>query len=341
MPILIPKDKTKKQVVLDTIMDYIQSGVLKPGDRMPGIRQLARDFDVSYAVINDAYNVLDSRQIIIRHLGSGTFINPAIKFRETRLVALLSSYQRHDIEDYYEPLLEAANEADVLPLLGILPCGNPESWGKIIGKVLDRNPDLIMIDVEARRFPLNKLKKLLHGRRYCFVNRWEWDDTEPYSAVLNDYVAAYAEALLYLKERGHRKIIVYAFHVRPLQFMRKRLEAAAEKAGLKFGKELFLLSRDRMQIEPETLKKLWEEEKPTAVFALSDYLMMGFMEQVRKYCPALSGICKVGIFHFHYSSYPGHEFASVPLDFDLLWKTVLQSNGDKNVILIPPKKIQQ
>ena len=91
MPILIPKDKTKKQVVLDTIMDYIQSGVLKPGDRMPGIRQLARDFDVSYAVINDAYNVLDSRQIIIRHLGSGTFINPAIKFRETRLVALLSS----------------------------------------------------------------------------------------------------------------------------------------------------------------------------------------------------------------------------------------------------------
>lgn len=337
---LTPKDKTKKQIVIDAIMGHIQSGALKSGDRMPGIRQLAQEFDVSFAVINDAYNVLEAQKVIIRHLGSGTFINPAYKFRGTRLVALLSSYRRQDIEDYYEPLLEAANEADVLPILGILPCGNPKAWEEVIHKVIARDPDLILIDVEGRLFPLQLLKKLLKDRAYRFVNRWEWDDAKPEQAILHDYVNAYAEALLYLKKHGHRKIIVHGFHLAPLPFMKKRLEAAAERAGLKFGRELFSLPRGAMKKDPKALERLGRDEHPTAVFVLSDYLMMGFMDDVEKYFPALSGLEKVGMFHSHYSTYPGHEFASVPLNFSSLWKTALDQTEERNVVLIPPDKIQ-
>ncbi len=336
---MIAKDKSKKQIVLDAIMGYIQSGALKPGDRMPGIRKLAQDFDVSYAVINDAYNVLDSQNVIIRHLGSGTFINPAFKFRGTRLVALLSSYQRRDIENYYEPLLEAANEADVLPILGVLPCEDPGAWEETIRKVLDRDPDLILIDVEGRHFPLKKLKKLLQGRAYRFVNRWEWSDVEPESAVLHDYTEAYAEAFRHLNERGHKKTIVYSFHVEPMPFMQKRLEEAAERAGLRFGRDLFLLGRDKQRIDSAALDRLWKKEQPTAVFALSDYLMMGFMEEAEKHCPELSSIYRVGMFNFHYSRYPGHEFASVPLNFAKLWQVALEQNDEKGVIIIPPDKI--
>ena len=194
-------DKTKKQTVLDAIGAEIQHGVLKPGDRMLGIRELATRFGVSYAVINAVYNVLEKQKVIIRYPRSGTYINPALKFRHTRLVALLTDYGRQNIESYFETFLEAVSVADVLPIIQTLPHDRPNAWKESITRVLERNPDLILIDVEGRFFPLKQLRKLLKGCNYRFVNRWEWIEQKPERAVINDYVTAYAEALKYLKNR--------------------------------------------------------------------------------------------------------------------------------------------
>lgn len=334
------KEKSKKQTVIDTITAHIQTGILKPGDRMLGMRELAQKFNVSYAVINDAYNVLAAEKIIIRHLGSGTFINPAYKFRKTRMVALLTDYKRFSIEDYYDSLLETANRLDVLPVISYLsPAKKLEERKKDICKVLNRNPDLILIDLEAIHFPLQELRQILQGRRYCFTHRWEWNEPVNGTAVLHDYVAAYTEALIHLKARGNRKIIIYSFHKIPLPFMKERLTAAAEKAGLQFGKELFLLPRDFVREEPRALKCLWEKEKPTAVFALSDYLMIDFISKATQTCPELLQIDKAGIFHSHYSSYPGHEFPSIPLDFPKLWETALNQSLRDEIFFIQPQKI--
>ncbi len=332
-------DKTKKQTVLDAIGAEIQHGVLKPGDRMLGIRELATRFGVSYAVINAVYNVLEKQKVIIRYPRSGTYINPALKFRHTRLVALLTDYGRQNIESYFETFLEAVSVADVLPIIQTLPHDRPNAWKESITRVLERNPDLILIDVEGRFFPLKQLRKLLKGCNYRFVNRWEWIEQKPERAVINDYVTAYAEALKYLKNHNHSKILVFGFHTEPQPFMKINLKKTAETVGLEFGKELIYSSRNGMNAAPEELAELYKKHHPTAVFALSDFLLMELRRYAAIHCPPLQALESVGIFNLNYSNYPGNEFASVPLDFAKVWKISLDPGNDQSVVTVPPLPI--
>lgn len=334
---MIVQKQTKKKMIIDSIMDELHNGTLHPGDRLLGIRDMARKFNVSVAAVNDAYNQLEMRGIIQRHFGSGTYINAKYKFPQTRLVAILTTCEKKNIEGYYETMLETVNELEVLPLIGILYVDN---WKETIQMVLDRDPDLVLIDVDGRRFPMNILEGLLHGKKHVYINRWEWDKFQPKGAVLNDYAEAYARVFHYLISLGHRKIIVNNFHAKPQPFMIQRLTTAAAKVGLTLGRDLHLFSHDTILKSPEKLYDLWKKEKPTALAALSDALIPEFMQAAEKYCPELLGIERAGVFHSHLCTIPGQEFFSVPLDFAGLWRKALEPGAENRVEFIQPLTIE-
>lgn len=60
--------------VQDQIAALIQSGQLKPGDRLPSVRDLAKDLLVSLITIRRAYSELDQAGLIVRKQGQGTFV---------------------------------------------------------------------------------------------------------------------------------------------------------------------------------------------------------------------------------------------------------------------------
>lgn len=52
----------------------IASGELRPGDRLPSLRELARDLVVNHLTVKKAYGVLEAQKLIRTRQGLGTFV---------------------------------------------------------------------------------------------------------------------------------------------------------------------------------------------------------------------------------------------------------------------------
>lgn len=60
--------------VVQQIETLILEGVLRAGDRLPGERELARQFDVSRPILRDALKAVEARGLIVTRHGGGTHV---------------------------------------------------------------------------------------------------------------------------------------------------------------------------------------------------------------------------------------------------------------------------
>ena len=73
-PRLVPQRLSDRLAVL--LGDQIDSGALRPGDRLPTEQQLAAAHGVSRTVVREAVHQLQSRQRVVSRQGSGVFVAP-------------------------------------------------------------------------------------------------------------------------------------------------------------------------------------------------------------------------------------------------------------------------
>ena len=66
-------DKLYKQVAL-RIAELIEHGTLRPGERIPSVRELSEREEVSIATVTQAYRVLESRGLIEARPQSGYYV---------------------------------------------------------------------------------------------------------------------------------------------------------------------------------------------------------------------------------------------------------------------------
>ena len=60
--------------IIDRTLLAIASGELKPGQRLPTVRQVAIDLHVNPNTVSRAYRELDIRRIVTTQRGTGTFV---------------------------------------------------------------------------------------------------------------------------------------------------------------------------------------------------------------------------------------------------------------------------
>jgi len=58
------------------ISDYISSGVCSSGDKLPTIRELAKEYGVSYVTVIEAVRILAQEGKIVKRQGSGVYVTP-------------------------------------------------------------------------------------------------------------------------------------------------------------------------------------------------------------------------------------------------------------------------
>lgn len=72
----IDKNSSKpyyEQLVLG-IKQQVVTGILQPGDRLPSVRELAKELLMNPNTISKAYKVLEVENVIVTVKGKGTFI---------------------------------------------------------------------------------------------------------------------------------------------------------------------------------------------------------------------------------------------------------------------------
>jgi GntR family transcriptional regulator len=79
--------------VMQQIRHAVETGVLQPGDQLPGIRTLAQEIVVSHTTVAKAYSELEHEGLLeIRH-GSGAYI-AASRGKKSRLGRMRAAGQR-------------------------------------------------------------------------------------------------------------------------------------------------------------------------------------------------------------------------------------------------------
>lgn len=333
----LTQKQTKKQQVLTALEKNIHEGILKPGDRLQGIRALALEFGVSTIVIKEAYKILKKNGLIKISQKKGVFVNPGFVRGKSRLVLLLTDARQENIEHYYDTLFQTASECNVYVVTVLVKKDDIE---RQISHALEQNPDLVLIDIEARNYSYSLLEALLAGIHHRYIRRWEWDEDIIADTVVCDYTGTYIRGLDYLMARGHSKILFLGYHEHPQKFLLKIFSRIEEVTGLAFGKELIYYAvEETLHRFPENLKQTYDANHPTAIMGMSDYLLYKLHTYAEYNCPALCALDRIGVFDLHFSRIPGMEHPSIPFDYLKLWHKSLESSYYQTPKVIPPCKI--
>ncbi len=63
--------------IVDQVKHQIANGTLRAGDRMPSVRELARQLPANQNTVLKAYDLLSREGLLIRKRGDGTFVDEA------------------------------------------------------------------------------------------------------------------------------------------------------------------------------------------------------------------------------------------------------------------------
>jgi GntR family transcriptional repressor for pyruvate dehydrogenase complex len=97
----IEHSRTADEVV-GQIEALILEGVLRAGDRLPGERELSRQFEVSRPILRDALKALETRGLLTTRHGGGTHVSDLIGEVFSKPVMDLFSTHRKAAADYLE-----------------------------------------------------------------------------------------------------------------------------------------------------------------------------------------------------------------------------------------------
>jgi GntR family transcriptional regulator len=84
--------------IVERVKHLVATDVLKPGDQLPTVRQLAADLRVNFNTVARAYRILDEAGVISTQQGRGTFVlepplpESATRLRRETLEALTKSF---------------------------------------------------------------------------------------------------------------------------------------------------------------------------------------------------------------------------------------------------------
>ncbi|MEQ8305299.1 MAG: FCD domain-containing protein [Hoeflea sp.] len=97
----IAHSRTADEVV-HQIEILVLEGILRVGDKLPGERELAKQFDVSRPILREALKVLEGRGLLTTQHGGGTFVADVIGQVFTRPVMELIARHQKATLDYLE-----------------------------------------------------------------------------------------------------------------------------------------------------------------------------------------------------------------------------------------------
>lgn len=89
--------------IISSIKELAVRGVLKPGEKLPSVRELSRQMTINPNTIQKAYQELERQGIIYMERGKGTFISPDIQAtnKDSRIKDLKENLRKILVECIY------------------------------------------------------------------------------------------------------------------------------------------------------------------------------------------------------------------------------------------------
>jgi DNA-binding LacI/PurR family transcriptional regulator len=196
-----------KKSMVDTISEKLESEImsnaLPPGSRLMSVRMLSKHFDVSIKVIQKVFERLESKKLIVRRHGSGTFVSKHCTTNNTnnnRRTAFLFNPSRDIEEAYHFQVFRGATEA--LAKVGrSLELVLDDNYDK-----LDEHYDSVILSSTIDFETIADVSRLLPCVIYGCVT-----EIDGLCEVIPDYFKGTVIAIEHLKGLGYEKIFFVRF----------------------------------------------------------------------------------------------------------------------------------
>lgn len=287
------KSIPKYQVVRDALTDWIKSGELSLGDRLPTESDLAKRFEVSRQTVRQAVGELVQKGVLERIQGSGTYYKESsetnVAARNTRIVGVVTTY----ISDYIFPHIIRGiegrlSEHNFSPLLYSTQ-NNHARERRALEDILERGVDALIVEATKSATPNTNID-LYHqlaqrGIPVVMIHAKYPELQVPLIEV--DDVEGGRLATRHLSGLGHKKIGAI-MKLDDSQGVR-RLEGFMDAVGelqLQFrANYLAFYSTEDESIVAESYAKrlaaMGQEQRPTAVFCYNDAIAAGLIRFLR------------------------------------------------------------
>ena len=132
----------------DSLQTLIDQGTLKPGHRIPSVRRMAMQRDVSIATVLQAYSVLENRGLLEARPQSGYYVRPKLlaQLPEPRMARPMAKPAYVGDNDLAPSIVAQSEEPEFLPLGAA--CPDPALFpnrklARILGAVVRDDPALL------------------------------------------------------------------------------------------------------------------------------------------------------------------------------------------------------
>lgn len=265
----------KFEYVEKSFIEQIQSGKLKPGDKLPDMPQLCNLYQVSHITIQKALTELQQQGYVERIKCKGTFVleRPETEEKKAILAMVISVIERDDTSllNIIKGAQKEAADRGFAFLLEITD-GTHESETKAINTFIQKQVDGLLLYLNHEEIA-NQLLNGLEEPKIFYIMLDHYDNAFPCNSVTPNNIDGGFMAAKYLIRHGHRRIAYIAYNImRNTENDRyKGFCNALQAYGIRTNSETAF---DESEEKLEKLQKLIKSRQITAVFAVNDRVAM-------------------------------------------------------------------
>ena len=145
-------EKTSEKFLYDQVsnhvMHLVESGVLKPGDKVPSLRKLSQQLKVSITTVSQGYALLAERGVLESRPQSGFYVNPIVSQPDLpRKTSTGRRPRKVRFGELFEEIFMVANDPNVVPLGAAVPAMEllpVKGLQRATNRVLARNAEACM-----------------------------------------------------------------------------------------------------------------------------------------------------------------------------------------------------
>jgi LacI family repressor for deo operon, udp, cdd, tsx, nupC, and nupG len=266
----------------------IASAQLKPGDRLPTVRQMADHLSINLHTVRSAYHMLEAEGLLETRRGKGTHVLP---FTPSQIIQSQPMQRSHCVgvivpswsNPFYHAFLQGVEEIaqeDQILLFLCITHDDPGAVIRIYAQLAAKRVDGILV-VSHEPSDLS-LQENWTNQIPCVTS--DWPARTGYSVQLDLEGAGY-QATRHLIEHGHRRLGLVTFResVPNVQPDNNGYRRALQEAGIKVETDLITRAPDFTPASGEEAARqlLTLPQRPTAIFAIADMLALGVMQAIR------------------------------------------------------------
>jgi len=257
----------------------LQTGKLKPGDRLPSFVELRNEHQVSRGTVEKVHALLERDGLIIREQGRGVFVAPQRRAITNGIIGFSGGgFNEARRSQFWAHLLDGIQQEGSrrrFQLLLMTETSEPTIWNKVDGLIISVNDE----DIE----------KTIHNMPDGLPCISVLHEADPFSHVTVDDYQAAKDATEHLLKLGHRKIAhLISGHERLIEHRLEGYRVALQESGI----EASLLDVRRMYLRmgrdsktefaeqgyaaiQKWLQTDWHELGYTAILAQNDNAAVG------------------------------------------------------------------